>query len=476
MSATVTRAPDHGGQLRIGTEPGAALSVDELLQRIETGEIDTVLLAVPGVTGMLRGKQYDAAYFVEHALEHGAHAASYLLTTDADMRMLPGFSLGGWEHGAGDILLRPDEATLRPAGWSERTALMLADACDRQGELIPVAPRAVLARQLSRLAGLGLTASLGVESEAMAYDISYADARRRSYQDLPAAAEHNTDYALAHPARLVQLLERIRRAAHASRLPLEGIKTEAGAGQIEVTFRHGEPMAAADAHLTYKLLAHHAAEAAGMALTFMAKPFTGLDGNSCHLHLSLANGNGVPVLIDGRGQLTETGRHAIAGCLSVLDQFAVLMLPTVNSYKRLHTDTPPLFAPTTLSWGYDNRTCALRILGAGETGRIECRIPGADAQPHLAAAALIAAIAHGIERGLKLTDEPVTANAYQDAHATMLPRTLDDARVAFADSEAAAELFGPEVVAHYTQAAWHEAEYHRIRVTDLERERGFARA
>jgi glutamine synthetase len=476
MSATTTRAPGHGGRQRTETAPGAALSGDELLQRIETGEIETVLLAVPGVTGLLRGKEYDAGYFVGHVLEHGAHAAAYLLTTDADMRMLPGFSLGDWEHGAGDILLRPDEATLRPAGWAERTALMLADAYDQQGEPIPVTARAVLARQLSRLAGLGLSASLGVESEAMAYDISYTDAHRRGYRDLPAAADHNTDYALAHPVRLAQLLERIRRAARASRLPLEGIKTEAGAGQIEVTLRHGEPMAAANAHLVYKLMAHHAAEGDGMALTFMAKPFTGLDGNSCHLHLSLANGNGVGVLVDGRGRLTETGRHAVAGCLAVLDQFSVLMLPTVNSYKRLRTDAPPLFVPTTLSWGYDNRTCALRILGAGETGRIECRIPGADAQPHLAAAALIAAIAHGIERGLKLTDEPVTASAYQDAHATMLPRTLDDARVAFAGSEAAAELFGSDVVAHYTGVAWHEAEYHRTRVTDLERERGFARA
>jgi glutamine synthetase len=160
----------------------------------------------------------------------------------------------------------------------------------------------------------------------------------------------------------------------------------------------------------------------------------------------------------------------------VLDQLAVLMLPTVNSYKRLHTDTAPLFAPTTVSWGYDNRTCALRVLGTGESGRIECRIPGADAQPHLAAAALIAAVAHGIEHKLTLTEAPVTASAYDDANAALLPRTLPEAAAGMQDSAAAAELLGCEVVAHYVKAAWHEADFHHRRVSDLERERGFARA
>jgi glutamine synthetase len=456
--------------------PLPALSVDGLLEQVDTGEIGTVLLAVPTPGGGLRGKAYDAGYFAAHLLDEGAHAAAYLMTTDVDMRMLSGFGMGGFEHGAGDVWLRVDEATLRLAGWAARTALVLADPCDRQGSVISVAPRAVLARQLQRVADLGLTASLGIECEAMVYDIGYGDAHRRGYCDLPAAADHNTDYALHHPPRLAALIERIRETAYAAALPLEAIKTEAGAGQVEATFRHAEPMAAADHHAVYKLLARHAAEHTGTALTFMAKPFTGRDGNSCHLHLSLWDQDGVSVLVDEHGLLTELGEYAVAGALAALDHLAPLMLPTVNSYKRLHTDGPPLFAPTTLTWGYDNRTCAVRILGAGRSGRIECRIPGADAQPHLAAAALLAAVTHGITQKLPLTEQPMVASAYDDPHATVLPRSLPAALEAFGYSPLATNLLGQDVVAHYTRSAWHEAEYHRTRVSDLERERGFARA
>ncbi len=472
MTTTSTAQPDTDSS----AAPRGMLSIDGLLEGTGHGEIDTVLVAVPGPSGLLRGKAYDAGYFAGHVLEGGTRAAAYLLTTDPDMRVLPGFAFGGWEHGAGDVWLRVNEATLRVAGWAARTALVLADPCDRQGRPIPMAPRAVLARQLHRLADLGLTASLGVESEAMAYDIDYRGAARRGWRDLPPAADHNTDYSLTHPARLTALIGRIRETSYATGLPLEGIKTEAGAGQLEVTFRHGEPMTAADQHAVYKLLAHHAAEHTGMALTFMAKPLTGRDGNSCHLHLSLLDDEGRSVLVDAHGRLTDLGQHAVAGCLAVLDQLAVLMLPSVNSYKRLHADGPPLFAPTTLSWGYDNRTCALRVLGTGESGRIECRIPGADAQPHLAAAALIAAVVHGIEQKLALAEQPVAGSAYDDVHATLLPRTLPDAAARMQDSALIGELLGADVVAHYVQTAWHEADYYRRRVSDLERERGFARA
>jgi glutamine synthetase len=456
---------------RAESEP--ALSVQDLRARVDAGRIDSVIMGFPGLYG-LRGKSFDAHFFLDHVFERGAGTSAYLLTADPDMRFLPGFALVGWETGAGDVLLRPDPATLRPAGWTTDSAFVLADALDVRQQPIALAPRAVLADQVRRLERDGVSASLGLEAEALAYEITDRAARRRGYRDLSAAGDVNGDYALEHPGPFTGLLAALRRAARDTGLPLEAVKTEAGLGQLEITFRHADPLAAADAHTVYKLLARTVAQQERMSLTFMAKPYTALDGNSCHLHLSLNTVDGTG-LVDQDGHLTAFGEHAVAGALAALGDLAVLMLPYVNSYKRLHTD-PPLFAPSTLTWGYDNRTTAIRVVGHGTGGHLECRIPGADAQPHLAAAALLAACGHGIRQQLPLKAEPVAGNAYQHPGAPLLPQTLDQAVSRFAGSVLAGELFGAPVVEHYTTAARHESAYHRGAVSDVERERGFARA
>lgn len=450
------------------------MSEADLREQVADGRIDTVILAVPGMLGTLRGKGYDATYYLDKVAAHGTRAAAYLLATDLNMTPLPGFAIGGWDRGAGDVHLRPDPGTLRPAGWQERTALVLADAHDHTGAPIPLAPRAILTRQIHRLEALGLRASLGIEAEAAVFDISYRDAHRRGYRALPAAADHNTDYALTHRPALTALSRAIRDAALRSALPLEAIKSEADHGQLEVTFQHAEPLAAAANHAVFKLLAKSVAEQQGMALSFMAKPFTTRDGNSGHLHLSLRGPDGGSVFDDGAGALTHTGRHAIAGCLAVLDRFLPLMAPMVNSYKRL--GVPRAFVPTNLSWGYDNRTCALRLVGRGAHARVECRIPGADAEPHLAAAALLAAMIHGIEQRLPLTAGPVAGDAGAQDRTARLPASLHDALARFTASPVAAQAFGGDVVEHYAQGARHELERHARGVTDLERERGFALA
>ena len=455
------------------TRAEPAMSVQQLCEQAAAGRIDSVLMAFPSPYG-LRGKQFEARFFLEQVLRHGAETSAYLLTADADMRFLQGFDLVGWHTGAGDVLLRPDPGTLRPAGWTQDSVLILADALDTRHQPIPTAPRAILAEQVRRLEQDAISASLGLEAEALAYEITDRAARRRYYRDLPAAGDFNGDYALEHPEAFTALLAALRRAARVSGLPLEAVKTEAGLGQLEITFRHAEPRAAADAHAVYKLLARQIAAQQRMSVTFMAKPYTALDGNSCHLHLSLHTADGTG-LVDHAGALTALGEHAVAGALAALGDLAVLMLPYVNSYKRLHTD-PPLFAPTTVTWGYDNRTTAIRVVGRGAGGHLECRIPGADAQPHLAAAALLAACGYGIRQQLPLQSEPVVGNAYQRPDLPGLPGTLDEAVGRFAGSALVRELFGAQVVEHYTTAARHEIDYHRRAVTDVERERGFTRA
>jgi glutamine synthetase len=450
-----------------------ALAAEQLREQVASGRTHSVIMGFASPHG-LRGKVFDAGFFLDKVLDRGAHASAYLATADADMRFLPGFDLVGPHTGGGDFLLMPDVSTLRPAGWTKGTALVLADALGTERQPIAVTPRAVLANQARRLGQCGVAASLGLEAEALVYAIASEDAQRRGYRDLPPVGQVNGDYALDHSDAFIGLLEALRRATRASGLRLEGIKTEAGLGQLELTFQHDDPLKAADAHSVYKLLAHRVARGAGMTLTFMAKPYTALDGNSCHLHLSLRTADGEG-LVDRGGRLTEFGRHAVAGALAVLGDLAVLMLPYPNSYKRVHAD-PPLFAPSTLTWGYDNRTTAIRVVGRGAHGHLECRIPGADAQPHLAAAALLAACRYGIREQLELSADPVTGNAYEYIGVPRLPSTLDEAATRFADSPLAAELLGGDVVGHYAAAAGHEIAYYRGEVTDVERARGFERA
>ena len=205
-----------------------------------------------------------------------------------------------------------------------------------------------------------------------------------------------------------------------------------------------------------------------MSLTFMAKP-NDREGNSCHIHLSLRDDDGVPVMAQGQG-LSETGRHFLGGQLAALREFTLLLAPNINSYKRF---VPGSFAPTTVAWGHDNRTCALRVVGHGPSLRVENRVPGGDVNPYLASAAIVAAGLHGVEHGIE-PGEPLTGNAYTSGLRTV-PTTLREALQLWEGSALAREAFGEEVVAHYANRARVELAAFDAAVTDWERVRGFER-
>lgn len=476
-----------GAQVRAGVRhaaagPGATrpapLAFDELRARVERGEIATVQLALPDMYGTLRGRTLDAGFFLDHA-EDGLDGIAYLLATDLAMRPVPGLALTGWADGFPDARLRPDLSTLRPAGWQPGSAVALADMVGFDGAPVSVSPRQILRRQIARLAEHGLTASLGVESECAAYSAGYEQARAGGYRNLEPLAGHDTAFALTHEQpRLDVFLRELAEVLAASGLPLEALKIDGSHGQIETTFRHADPLAAADHHVLYKAAVKALGARAGIAVTFMAKPFTDADGASCHLHLSAAgqDGRGLFELEDGRPG--KAAAQAIAGCLAVLGEFAPFYAPAVNSYKRYRAYS---WAPGQLDYGIDNRTCALRLTGHGPDSRVECRLPGADANPYLAAAALIAAVLHGIENSLELETAPVTGNAYQYAAenprlSNPLPANLAEAADRFGRGAAARAAFGDDVVDHYAQLARHEALQHDVNVTDLERANGFYRA
>jgi glutamine synthetase len=470
--------PESGSGSKSRPGPAAPLGLEELRALVRDGKVSTVQLALPDLYGTLRGRGLDAGFFLDEAV-HGLDGIAYLLATDLAMRPVPDLALTGWADGFPDLRLSPDLSTLRMAGWQPGSAIALADAVGPDGVLVPVAPRQILRHQVARLAEHGLTASLGVESECAAYTVGYDRARADGYRNLEPVAGHDSAFALTHEQpRVDAFLRELTEVLAVSALPLEALKIDGSHGQIETTFRHADPLTAADHHVFYKAAAKALGARTGIAVTFMAKPFTEADGASCHLHLSLTDELGQSVFGLEDGLPGKLGGQAIAGCLAALGDFAPLYAPAVNSYKRYQ---PYSWAPAQLDYGIDNRTCALRLTGRGANARVECRLPGADANPYLAAAALIAAVLHGIEGALGLETAPVPGNAYQytvenPQPANPLPTTLAAAADRFGRSAPARAGFGDDVVDHYAQLARHEARQHEVNVTDLERTYGFVRA
>ncbi|WP_416975808.1 glutamine synthetase family protein [Streptomyces sp. 4F14] len=451
----------------------APVAFSDLCEEVAAGLIDTVLLAVPDLLGRLKGKRYDAEYFVRRVAKKGAGMCAYVLATDVEMSPADGFALTSWEHGYQDLLVRPELTSIRMMPWEARTALVMGDAMTPDGTRVQVAPREILRRQLDRLWAHGLYPMVGIETEFSLYQGTYAEAEESGYRDPRPVAAGNLDYALDHDPASDRFLRHLQRTLKGARLPVEAIKTEAGPGQAELTFRYGTALAACDQHLLFKHAARALGARAGLTPTFMAAPETGR-ANGLHLHLSLWSGPN-SALAGYDGGLTETGQHAIAGLLTALPELAPFYAPNTNSYKRY---VPGSFAPTAFTWGYDNRTCAIRVVGGRRLGlrRLEVRVPGADANPYLALSAVLAAVTYGIEH--RLDPGPAqTGNAYRTvAGCRRVPSTLTDALADFQDSTLAREALGPVVVEHYARLAELELDHQEREVTDVERRRWLTRA
>ncbi|MFI8105342.1 glutamine synthetase family protein [Streptomyces sp. NPDC086023] len=468
LSSTVQREAETASVSR--QRPARAFNVDELRKAVGAGLIDTVLLAVPDLQGRLKGKRYGARHFLDRVLEGGAEMCAYILATDADMTPSDGFVLTSWATGYEDMTVVPDASTLRMLPWMPRTALVLGNAVDLDDDPIEVAPRQILRHQLTRLAAHGLHAQAGLETEFVLYRGSHTPASRVGHEGLVPVTEENLDYGLDHTPEADRFFRRLQGSLAKAGMPVEAVKTEGAPGQVEVTFPYGPALTACDNHLVFKHAVRTLAGRSGMTATFMASPQNGLV-SGLHLHISLTR-SGNPMLNHPDGRLSEIGEQAVAGLLAALPGLAPLYAPNTNSYKRY---TPSSFAPTCTTWGWDNRTCAVRIAGHGQGLHLEVRVPGADANPYLALAAAVAAITHGIERQLK-PPPPCTSNAYEATDAPRLPLTLDQARSAFRHSPVAHEAFGKAVVDHYAHLAQLELDHHRGTVTDAEQTRWFTRA
>ncbi|MEU0131302.1 MULTISPECIES: glutamine synthetase family protein [unclassified Streptomyces] len=445
------------------------LHVEELRVLVESGEIDTVVLAFPDMQGRLQGKRFAASFFLDDVLEHGTEGCNYLLAVDTDMNTVDGFAMSSWSGGYGDFAMRPDVSTLRRIPWHDGTALVMADLSWEDGSPVVAAPRQILRRQLERLAAYGLTAHVGTELEFIVFKDTYEQAWDRDYRGLTPVNQYNIDYSVLGTGRVEPLLRRIRNEMAAAGLTVESAKGECNPGQHEIVFRYDEALVTCDQHSVYKTGSKEIASQEGVSLTFMAK-FNEREGNSCHIHLSLQDTDGRSVMAGEDGTMSPLMRSFLAGQLAALRDFSLLYAPNINSYKRFQ---PGSFAPTAVAWGHDNRTCALRVVGHGRSMRFENRVPGGDVNPYLAVAGLVAAGIHGIENELELP-EACEGNAYTAGY-EQVPTTLREAAGLWEASEVARDAFGEETVAHYRNMARVELEAFDAAVTDWELRRSFER-
>jgi glutamine synthetase len=443
----------------------APLSLDELRAEVGAGRVDTVLLCLADMQGRLQGKRLTARHFLEDVVSHGAEACNYLLAVDVEMNTVDGYAMSSWERGYGDFEMRPDFDTLRLVPWHQGTAMAMADLHWADGGPVVASPRQILRAQLDRLAERGLSAVGATELEFIVFRDSYDEAARKRYRDLDPANLYNVDYSMLGTSRVEPLIGRIRRDMAGAGMLVENSKGECNFGQHEINFTYGPVLRTADEHTIYKNGAKEIADQERMAITYMAK-WDEREGNSCHIHLSLVRDDGSALFADDDAAF----RQFLAGQLACLQELCLFYAPNINSYKRFAAGS---FAPTAVAWGNDNRTCALRVVGHGASRRIECRLPGADVNPYLALAAMIAAGLHGMEAGLEL--EPAfEGNAYA-SDKPHVPTTLRDARDAFAASDVARAAFGDDVVDHYLNNARIELDAFEAAVTDWERVRGFER-
>ena len=443
------------------------LTLEQLKGMVKKGEIETVLAGFTDHYGRLMGKRFDAEMFVDEVAEGGGHACDYLLTVDMEMEPVPGYQFANWELGYGDVHMVADMDTLRIATWLEKTAFVLCDVkSEKTHDYVAVAPRSILRRQVDAAKKAGYTGYAATELEHYLFTNSFRQAAQLDYRNLEPAGWYLEDYHILQGTRTEGFHAAARRHLKNSGVPVETSKGEWGKGQHELNIRYAEVLDMADRHAIFKQALKEIAESMGMSVTFMAKFAADGAGSSCHIHFSLWR--------DKKNAFTgqsDTFKHFLGGWIAHVPDVMVFYAPTVNSYKRYVDGS---WAPTRMAWSMDNRTAGFRVVGSGQSLRIECRIPGADCNPYLALAASLASGLDGIKNKIK-PPEVFVGDIYQARNLPRVPYTLSQALETFENSKFVKAAFGAEVVEHYSHFYRTEAAAFDKAVTDWERRRYFER-
>ena len=450
------------------------MNLKQLQALVNRGQIDTIVVAVPDPFGRLVGKRFRADYFLKSVVSGGTHGCNYLLTVNLDMDPLDGFKVANWDAGFGDFEMRPDLSTLRLIPWQPGAAMVLCDFLKHDGSLVAEAPRSVLRHQLDLIGKQGLTCFCASELEFYLFNQTYHSAFTSGYRDLQPSSDYRIDYHLMQPTRDEPLMRAIRNGMTDARVPVESSKGEWSRGQHEINFTYDQPLPMADMHVLFKQGVKEIAEQHGKAVSFMAKYAAQEAGNSCHIHMSLWKA-GRSLFWDPKSKGSHHGsklfRQFLGGLMKYSPELCLFYAPTINSYKRYQSGS---WAPTRMAWSTDNRTCGFRIVGHGNGFRLENRMPGADANPYLAFAAMLAAGMAGVRENLDC-GEAYQGNAYIDEKLDRLPTSLRDAAERLHGSKLARTALGDGVVDFYVHHARLEQQAFADAVTDWEKQRYFER-
>ncbi|HXJ60652.1 MAG TPA: glutamine synthetase family protein [Verrucomicrobiae bacterium] len=447
------------------------MNLPTLKTKIAAGEIDTIITVFPDVFGRLVGKRFTGKFFLDHVAGHGTHGCNYLLTVNLEMDPMDGFQLANWDKGFGDFHMAPDLATLRVLPWQPGTALVLCDLRHETGAPVAEAPRSVLRRQLEAVAARKWVCYCASELEFFLFNQAYHDLFVTDYRNLVPSSDYRIDYHTMQPTRDEPILRAVRNGMSAAGVPVESSKGEWGRGQHEVNFVYDQPVPMADMHVVFKQGMKEIAAQYGKAVTFMPKLAASEVGSSCHIHISLWRG-GRNAFWDAKAKAgSALFRQFLGGLMKYSPELCYFFAPTINSYKRYQAAS---WAPTKMAWSHDNRTVGFRVVGQGDSFRIENRMPGADANPYLAFAAMLAAGLAGVEEQLDCGKD-YCGNAYVDPKLRALPRTLREAAVLLDQSKLARGAFGDPVVNFYVHTARLEVQAFDDAVTDWERARYFER-
>lgn len=454
------------------------LNLETLVQMVKEGRVETVVAAFPDMYGRLVGKRITGDFFVDDVVERGIHACNYLLACDMEMEPVAGYTFASWASGYGDVRLLPDLSTLRVASWLEKSAIVLCDVYEEERDvLVEIAPRTILRRQVERAAAMGYTMMGGSELELYVFKDSYEEAARKHYIGLEPLGRYIEDYHILQGTKEEFLVGLIRHHLGRSGIPVEFSKGEWGPGQQEINLRYADVLETADRHTLFKHAAKEIAWQQNVSVTFMAKWDERYAGSSMHLHASLWDAEGRTPLFPGEEPLgplhvSPLFRWFLGGWMAHVAEITAFYAPYPASYKRYVAGS---FAPNRVVWSYDNRTAGFRVVGHGASLRIECRVPGADANPYLAFAATLAAGLDGIQN--RLEPPPMfEGDAYTAADLPQVPRSLREATERLDGSRWARRTFGDAVVDHYVHFFRTEQGKFDQVVTDWERARYLERA